>query len=442
MTISSFTLLPEEAFSTSQREDTSGLLCDRFTDAAGAEVLPAEVIYHNYVERLPAAHLTQEQENALLAKARAGLRPARDALLASCQRYIRYLASQYARLHFAQQGDRRVEFLDLVQEANAAFLTNFEQALTKYNPCAYLRVVVRHAIIRWCISKASIVHNPDRTFVRIPVQSLDRPLTGDNDSGKTMLADLIAAPSPIPPSPLQDYPALAQMIERLTPAQQEVILRHYGWGGHPAEALSDISPQARYHHLNALRRLRQLLSTPQEALTPVEGLRPRDQVYNWKQVCHLLQISPSSLYKLVRQGVLTRCETGYYAKEEVDALAKAHPLPSPEERYTAQQARRLLHVTQTTLTSWVRRGLLTRCGTGSYRKQEVDALAQARTPASTQEGYSSRQACTILGVDRSTLCRFVQRGWLSHSMAGFYRKDEVERLAAERAHIQQLKPSA
>ena len=352
-----------------------------------------EQVYHTFVEGLPL--LPKAQEKELIAQARSGDRAARDALLLSCQRYIRYRAGKFARLHYALTGNQRVEFLDLVQEANTACLKGFEQALAAEAPGGYLRAIIHHAMVSWCMRNASLVSNPAERerVVLVPVYSLDQPVPGQHDPACTFV-DLLAAPAPepAPATSPREYTALARALERLTPLQREAVIRYYGLQGRPQEALCEIAPHARSHLRYALRRLGALLLSPEEAAAPPErlgsALTPNEEMYTTDEVCARLGISRSALCRLVKRGKLTRCLTGYYAKQEVDVLAAQQPRLCRDELYTMQQA------------------------------------------------------CARLGISESLLCLLARAGTLSRPMTGYYLKCDVERLAAQRAQARSLKQSA
>jgi RNA polymerase sigma factor (sigma-70 family) len=200
-----------------------------------SEVLTSAQQYRYELSLLP--RLNQEQERELAGRARAGDAQARASVIESCLRYVAFIAARYKR--YVHHDD----YLDLVGVGNLAVVENVEKALTMDNPQAYLFVLARLAIVDYCVTRATLITKSRYTLAPDPsISSLDAPICQESDA--TML-DLIAAPEAEQKQEQeeQDYTSLYEALNILPERYREVLTRHYGLYGHPAESLYEMSRQ-------------------------------------------------------------------------------------------------------------------------------------------------------------------------------------------------------
>lgn len=220
--------------------------------------------YSVEIARFP--RLTKEQELMLLARAHAG-EQVRDEIVLSLQRRIYCLAWRYA--HYSSCNHRVVEWADLASIANIVILEQFDTALTKHNPFAYLIRIVRITMIRAINGRTDLIQTYHHTK-SIPVLSLDAPL----EDG-THLADLLPVEVRLEPphEGEQTYIPLYQAIATLPTLQRMVVQRYHGFDC-AAESLTAISrslvrrqpktphpANAHYHYKLALVKLRHALAS-------------------------------------------------------------------------------------------------------------------------------------------------------------------------------------
>jgi hypothetical protein len=190
------------------------------------EILGNEERYHQDIADLPSP--TLEEEQVLIEQARAGDRDARDALLLSCLGYIKTVARKYAVI-CAACGNKRIEYLDLVQVGNLTLLECFDKAIVHPCPYGYLKRAAAGGIIKYCQKHASLITSPSERggtiLPMVPVASLDVPAF--SQEGESTVGDLLAAPSPTSTDG-KDFSVLYRVLERLTRKQHDVIVRHYG----------------------------------------------------------------------------------------------------------------------------------------------------------------------------------------------------------------------
>ncbi len=198
------------------------------------EILTNESQYNKEVAKLPT--WTKEEEQHLVVRAQQGDRDARDAILLSCQSYVRSVAAKYARTY--AWASPRIEYLELVQIGNMAAIESFDKALASGNPLGFLRATMSWAIVHYCPTHISPITTPrDRAGKPLPamdVESIDVPL--DNNENET-LADLI--PETVQTEKERDYQPLYAVIEKLPEKWRETVTRHYGIGCAP-ESLNAI----------------------------------------------------------------------------------------------------------------------------------------------------------------------------------------------------------
>jgi RNA polymerase sigma factor (sigma-70 family) len=196
-----------------------------------SEILTSTQQYRHELSLLP--RLTPEQEREVADRARAGDEQACARVMENCLRYVAFIAARYKR--YAHHDD----YLDLVGIGNLAVVEHLEKALAMDNPCAYLFVTAKLAIINHCMTRASLItksryaHAPDHYTT-----SLDAPISQDSDV--TML-DLLAAPEVEQERAERDYTHLYEALDSLPERYREVLTRHYGLYGRPAESLYEMS---------------------------------------------------------------------------------------------------------------------------------------------------------------------------------------------------------
>jgi DNA-directed RNA polymerase sigma subunit (sigma70/sigma32) len=211
-------------------------------------------LYRREVRSLP--RFTRAEEQELVRRARGGDADARTALIQSCLNYVGFMAAWHARYVVHD------EYLDLVGIGNVAVVEHVDEALTRENPCAYLRGCAKFAIIYHCFNRDSLIPTPWQAKQRISVTSLDTPVYANT---------VQAEPVVVRESP--DYSWLYQAMEQLPPRYQEVLIRRFGLYDRPVESLYAMSRRmstsvkgsiAYLTEYRALRRLRQLLTQQEE----------------------------------------------------------------------------------------------------------------------------------------------------------------------------------
>ena len=211
-------------------------------------------LYRREVRSLP--RLTRAEEQELVRRARKGDADARTALIKSCLNYVGFMAAWHARYVYHD------EYLDLVGIGNVAVVEHVDEALTRENPCAYLRGCAKYAIIYYCYNRSSLIPTPWQAKQRISVASLDAPIY----SNTVQQEPVVVRESP-------DYTFLYQALERLPKHYQDVLIRHFGLYDRPVESLYKMSRRmstsvkgsiAYLLEYRALRRLRQLLTQQEE----------------------------------------------------------------------------------------------------------------------------------------------------------------------------------
>ncbi len=204
-------------------------------------VLSSERLYHFEFDHLP-PRLTREEEQAMVAQARAGNQGARSRLAEDTLRYMVALAWKFA------QGYRH-DFMDLVAQGHFILMENLDHALASYDPPACLRAKIGYGFIDYCHATQTVITTPhwrDRRGEKakpLSVASLDNPI---NEDEKTLLVDMIEDPHPPilahPSKEEPDYTALYTAIDTvLTERQRDVILRHFGLRGCEPQSLYQIS---------------------------------------------------------------------------------------------------------------------------------------------------------------------------------------------------------
>lgn len=198
-----------------------------------SEILTNVQQYRYELSCLP--RLTSQEENEISTLARAGGEQARARLIENCLRYIAFIAARYKR--YVHHDD----YLDLVGVGNLAVVEHVEKALTVDNPHAYLFAVAKCEIITYCMTRASLITRSRYTpIAEMYVESLDAPL--HRDGNVSLLDRLIATEAePGQKGEESDYTDLYSALDALPERQREVLTRHYGLRGHPAESLYEMS---------------------------------------------------------------------------------------------------------------------------------------------------------------------------------------------------------
>ena len=198
-----------------------------------SDILTSAQRYRHEVSLLP--RLTPEQEREVADRARAGDEQACTHLIENCLRYVAFIAAHYKR--YIHHDD----YLDLVGIGNLAIVESVKKALAMENPCAYLFVVAKAAIIEYCMTHASLITKSRYAQAHDPsIHSLDTPIAQDTT---TTLLDLLASPSPEeePEQGESNYAWLYTAIDTLPERYRDVLTRHYGLHGHQAESLYEMS---------------------------------------------------------------------------------------------------------------------------------------------------------------------------------------------------------
>ena len=172
-------------------------------------------------------HLSDEQEQALIERARSGDQVARDELLLSLLPPVKRFAARYF-LTYSWRVAGGVSPDDLVSEASLRMLERFSAALAASNPCAYLLTTAYGAIRHAMWQQASPIRTPDTPGVKPKVvMSLHAPLDADSD---TTLLDVLPADDLLPSAPHEecDYTPVYQAALSLSETERAVLAAWYG----------------------------------------------------------------------------------------------------------------------------------------------------------------------------------------------------------------------
>src|SRR5258708_5450364 len=223
---------------------------ERSNDVETQEVTTTVELYQREVRSLP--RFTRAEELELVSRARRGDADARTALIQSCLNYVGFIAAWHARYALHD------EYLDLVGIGNVAVVEHVDEALTRENPCAYLRGCVKYAIIYYCFNRSSLIPTPWQAKQRISVTSLDTPVYANT----VQQEPVVVRESP-------DYAWLYEAVEQLPHCYQDVLIKHYGLYDRPPESLYALSRRTNANvkgsvayltEYRALRRLRMHLT--------------------------------------------------------------------------------------------------------------------------------------------------------------------------------------
>jgi hypothetical protein len=172
-------------------------------------------------------NLSEEQEQALIERARAGDQVARDEMFLWLLTPMKRYAARYY-LAFYWEASTSVSPEDLVSEATVRMLERFAPALAASNPFAYLLKVGYSTIRKAMWLERSPIHTPYTPGERpLSVKSLDAPLNAESDD---TLLDVIPADDVIYAAPTDepDATSLYEAAARLSERERAVIAEWYG----------------------------------------------------------------------------------------------------------------------------------------------------------------------------------------------------------------------
>src|SRR5712691_6351880 len=172
-------------------------------------------------------NLSEEREQALIARARSGDQAAHDEMLLWVLSPVKRFAARYY-LAFSWEASASVSPDDLVSEATVRMLERWPAALAASNPFAYLLSVAYATIRRTMVQERSPIRTPYTPGERpIPVKSLDAPLDADSDD---TLLDILPVADDTASAPYDepDYSLLYQAAARLSERERAVIAEWYG----------------------------------------------------------------------------------------------------------------------------------------------------------------------------------------------------------------------
>lgn len=212
------------------------------------------------------------QQRTLAQMAREGNQEARTQLIESCLKQVYCTAWRYARL----PGDP--DILDICQAGSEAMLQHIDEALKSRNPCAFLLVVARYAMVTCCIE--------DR-LIRIPVSSyydlgkraplIVSLMASRYGEGERMLLEELGEEVQVQ-EPEKSYPELEEAIGKLSQSYQHFITQYYGLGESPRLMVEDLvgegerKKQVHNRHTRVIGRLHLLLSPEaSSSLEEVQG---------------------------------------------------------------------------------------------------------------------------------------------------------------------------
>src|SRR5579859_5649572 len=197
-------------------------------------LLTSEQQYRLEVGQLP--RLTDEQERAIIERARSGDRQARDEVINICLPLILPVASRFVRQV------RHADFLDLVQMGNLTVIEWLDRALQKDRPIAYLVSAVYTRFIRYLGMSDSLVSKKccsDYGQEYVEVLSLDLPPSTEHELGWADLLEELPVVERLG-LPAENWDRLYEAVASLCGLQRLVIERAFGLDGRPEEKIADI----------------------------------------------------------------------------------------------------------------------------------------------------------------------------------------------------------
>jgi len=153
--------------------------------------------------------LPNEQEHALIERARSGDAQAREELITSLLPNISAFAWKYFLTSAWEVA--HLDYLDVVQAGNLTLVEKVDRALQTDHVCAYLLTYAYGVIRKQCERYgASLIAKPQMIGIaQVRVVSLDVPLSHETTN---TLGDVLAAPD-VTPAPMYDCHALYQAID-------------------------------------------------------------------------------------------------------------------------------------------------------------------------------------------------------------------------------------
>ena len=213
----------------------------------------------NRIDRGPRPELSDEQ--AQVARARAGDREATDALIASNLPYVVHVAKEFR--------GRGVPFEDLIAEGCVGLLKAIRgyRAANGTRFMTYATFWVRKEILLAVVDQPHAIHVPryarQHGFGTPHVLGFDAGSGTDGDLG---IADRLRHPDPLPAQTIIDgelQVRLRRHLLRLETRDQVILAWRYGLGGEPQQTLREIGrrlgisrERVRQIEVGAIRRLR------------------------------------------------------------------------------------------------------------------------------------------------------------------------------------------
>ncbi len=373
----------------------------------GDEPLPADAslasmaLYYRETASLP--KLTDEQWEALIDEARAGVSEAREALLLGCLRYIQWKAHRlvlYSQALHGGPGYDEQLFLDLCQEASCAQVARLDEALSYPQVSEVRRSLfgaARGAMLTYLHRKQHLLLDP-QTERPAPYLSLDAPSATGHKNATAWIevhAHTLTSPEEANSASSNEAAKTAQLLlERSTVVHRRVLLLRFGLdeeesGEHSYQEIADMlgmtRKQAHTAMECALLAARRLHLRDQQAQAPVAPVEICHHFYTLQQALARLGVSRPTLYSWVYEGRIVQYDLPAihgkaYARDEVEqvALERAYAC---EHFYTESEAIAVLGLPRGTFLSRVRRGTIRRHVVHAdpkrcYAKEEIDARAR------------------------------------------------------------------
>ncbi|MGI9058229.1 MAG: hypothetical protein ACR2H5_06595 [Ktedonobacteraceae bacterium] len=208
---------------------------------------------------------TGEEEQAIIAQARAGNQEARFRLVEDAMHYVSALAWKFAQVY-------ERDYIDIVAQGNLLLVEHLDHALASDCLLAYLRTKAKYGLIAYCTATQTLITTPKDTghgkkLKPLSVASLDSPITDDET---ILLLDTIEDPrSSALSQPAKDYTALYAAIDALPERQRDVVLRSFDLRDYEPQSLTQISmawygrkknSTVSWIRITALKNLRALLA--------------------------------------------------------------------------------------------------------------------------------------------------------------------------------------
>jgi hypothetical protein len=286
------------------------------------ELLDSEQQFRVDVDQLP--RYTEQERQALIDRAREGDNEARNAFALSFMGYVTTVARRYVNKHMDLYdfSSSRVEFLDLVQDANYIILEYMGKALRHPNPIGYLHRTIDGRIMNFLKTRTGMIVMPQDYKDTAPVvESLDAPLDESNLTLNGVLScDLDFREKQ------KDYSPVYHALDELTAFEKEIVLCVHGIGC-ASETLTEIMNRKR--RAEGKRPVksnkvsdsskRRAMAKLQKLLGPVYG-----DVYTRKEASTLLGVTEEQFCGIAYRYQLKANPNGMYPKRPVDLLAHTY----------------------------------------------------------------------------------------------------------------------